>query len=154
VDAVLEAMSELPNLRLLLVGQGPDEARLRRLAPPNCAFVGSLCEAELRWCYANCLCLVSAAAEDLGLAALEAMAFGRPVAVIRAGGFLETVRSGDTGVFFETPTPVQIAEALRAVACSTWDTERIAKHAGGFSEEQFQQRLLDIAARFTSLELN
>ena len=50
-----------------------------------------------------------------GLAPLEAMAFGRPVAVLRAGGFLETVVEGETGVFFDRPEPADVV-ARRAPA--------------------------------------
>jgi len=151
VDTVLQAMGQLPQLRLLIVGRGPDESRLRSLAPTNCTFLGSVSDAELRWLYANSLCLVSAAAEDLGLAALEAMAFGRPVAVLRAGGFEETVVEGQTGIFFDEPTPHHVEEALKNLANGQWDSARIAEHAATFSESTFRLRLQQIVRQLVTV---
>ena len=141
VDAVVEAMRELPHLQLAVVGDGPENRRLRALAPKNCRFLGRVSDENLRWLYANCACLVSAAHEDLGLVPLEAMAFGRPVAVLRRAGFLETVVEGQTGVFFDTPEPHAIAKAVRALTASSWSTSHITTWADRFSEQSFVDRL-------------
>jgi len=141
VDVLLETMRQLPGHQLVVVGDGPEIRRLRASAPRNCRFLGSVRDEELRWLYANCLGLVSAANEDLGLVPLEAMAFGRPVAVLRRGGFVETVVEEKTGVFFDEPTPDSVAAAVRTLSESRWSTEELTSWANRFSEQSFIDRL-------------
>jgi glycosyltransferase involved in cell wall biosynthesis len=145
VEAVLGAFRDLPSERLVVVGAGPDEARLRALAPPNVTLLGSVADEELRWLYGRCAALVSASYEDFGLTPLEAAAFGKPAAVLEFGGFLDTVRP-ETGVFFAEPRPEQIAAAIRRLTAEQWDTTAIAAHAGRFSEQRFAARLREIVA--------
>jgi glycosyltransferase involved in cell wall biosynthesis len=149
LDVVVEAMSALPSMRLVIVGEGPDSSRLRRMAPKNCVFAGRVSDAELRWLYSNSTCLVSAATDDLGLAPLEAMAFGRPVAVIRAGGYLETVVEGETGVFFDSAQPSAVAAALRTASSTPWQPDRISDHALCYSEAAFSAKLTKLTRELT-----
>ena len=87
---------------------------------------------------------MSAAYEDFGLAPLEAASFGRPAVTLRAGGFLDTVVEGETGVFFDEPEPGALSQALAAAMSRCWDPQRIRAHAEGFSEERFIAQLRQI----------
>ena len=109
VDAAVLAMERLPDLQLVVAGTGPEMPHLQRIAPPNVRFVGAVTDAELRWLYAECSMLVTASVEDFGLTPLEAAAWGKPSAVLGTGGFLDTVRNGETGRYFSDPDPEQIA---------------------------------------------
>ena len=146
VDAVTAALRELPGERLVVVGSGPDRARLAATAPPNVRFVASPSDPELRWLYAHARALVAASYEDFGLTPLEAASFGKPVAVLRWGGFLDTVRESETGVFFEEPTPPQIAVALRCILETSWEVETVLAHAASFAEDRFVERVRVIVA--------
>jgi glycosyltransferase involved in cell wall biosynthesis len=141
IDALLLAFAAAPSLRLVIAGAGPDAARLVRAAPANVELLGYVSDPELRWLYAHCTALVSASIEDYGLTPIEAASFGRPAVVLRRGGFLDTVIDGETGVFFDAPSPEQIGRALRRAADEHWDGELIAKHAQVFSEARFIERL-------------
>jgi glycosyltransferase involved in cell wall biosynthesis len=134
-------MEQLPKQRLVIVGSGPEAMALRLAAPTNCIFLESVPDVHLRWLYANSAALLSAAYEDLGLAPLEAMAFGRPVAVLRAGGFLETVVEGETGVFFDHPEPADVVDAVRLLLSQSFNQERIAAHAQQFDGASFARQL-------------
>ncbi len=149
IDAIIQAMRLLPQQRLVIVGQGPEEARLRLLAGANVQFVGPVDEAQLSWLYAETSGLVSASHEDFGLTPLEAAAFGRPSAVLRFGGFLETVVDGTTGVFFDKPEPEAIAAAVRRLVGTAWVPERISSWADRFGEEAFARRLHAVVAEET-----
>jgi glycosyltransferase involved in cell wall biosynthesis len=105
VDAVIAAFEVLPSARLVIVGDGPESRRLQALAGPNVRFLGRVTDGELRWLYSQCEGLVAAAFEDFGLTPIEAAICGKPTAALRAGGFLDTVVDGQTGVFFDTLTP-------------------------------------------------
>jgi glycosyltransferase involved in cell wall biosynthesis len=150
VDAVIDAFRALPELRLAVVGTGPQEEHLRRAAPDNVRLLGSVGDPQLRWLYARCSALVAAAHEDLGMTPLEAAAFGKPAAVLRWGGFRDTVRDGETGVFFDRPQAGEIAAAVAAVHSRAWDADAIRAHAAAFSEDRFAARLREIVREVVS----
>jgi glycosyltransferase involved in cell wall biosynthesis len=141
VDAVVTAFAELGGARLVVVGVGPEAARLRALASPRVQLAGNVSDAELRWLYANCRAVVAASYEDYGLTPLEAAVFGRPSVTLRGGGFLDTVVEGTTGLFFDRPLPSEIRRAVTAVAAREWDKSQLQAHADSFSEERFAERL-------------
>ncbi|MHB8470288.1 MAG: glycosyltransferase [Gaiellaceae bacterium] len=146
VDAVIEAFGDLESEQLVVVGRGPEERRLRRLAPPNVTLVGGVSDAEMRWLYAQSAGLVAASHEDYGLTPLEAAAFGKPSAVLRFGGFLDTVVADETGLFFERPAPADIAAAVRRLRALRWDQSALGAHAASYSEDRFVERLRAIVA--------
>lgn len=129
VDAVIAAMVELPGERLVIAGAGPEGDRLATVAGPNVTFAGEIDDAELRWCYANCAGLVSASFEDYGLTPVEAAAYRKPSAVLRRGGFLDTVVEGDTGIFFDDLRPASIASAVNELLSSSWHADALLHQA-------------------------
>ena len=141
VGAIVQAFAGLPDEQLVIVGTGPQEARLRAAAGPNVRLLGSIPDEELRWLYANCAGVIAASREDYGLTPLEGAAFGKPSAVLRWGGFLDTVDEGTTGVFFAAPTPEAIRETVIELAGSSWDGKAIQAHAERYSEPRFIERL-------------
>jgi glycosyltransferase involved in cell wall biosynthesis len=147
VDVVVTAFRGLPERRLVVVGTGPEEARLRALASPNVRCLGSVSDEELRWLYANCSGVVAASHEDYGLTPLEAAAFGKPAAVLRWGGFLDTVVEGRTGVFFDAPQPEAVQSAVTELAAREWDAAALRSHAESYSEERFVERLREVVER-------
>ena len=135
-DVVIDAMDRLAGERLVVVGDTRESARVRG--------VGRVSDAQLRWLYENCRALVSASYEDFGLTPLEANAFGRPAVVLRAGGFLDTLVEGVTGVFIEEPTAAAVADAVRALP--SVDRDAVCAHAQRYSEAAFAKRMREIVA--------
>jgi glycosyltransferase involved in cell wall biosynthesis len=146
VDRVVEAFRGLPEERLVAVGTGPLENRLRAALPANVTLLTEVDDARLRWLYANCAALVAPSREDFGLTPIEAAGFGKPVAALRFGGYLDTVREGETGLFFDDASPAAIREAVEAVAGRSWDAEAIRGHAATFSEERFVEAMREVVA--------
>jgi glycosyltransferase involved in cell wall biosynthesis len=144
VDAVLAAFAHLPGERLVVVGSGPDRERLLALATQNVTFIQEISDAELRWLYANSRAIVSAAYEDFGLTPVEGGSFGKPSVVLRYGGFLDTVREGLNGVFFDDPEPEAIKRAVVSAAERLWDDAKIRTHCELFAPEVFMARLRSI----------
>lgn len=144
VDATVEAFRRLPEERLVVVGSGPDERRLRRSAPRNVLLLGNVADDVLRWLYASCAAVVAASYEDYGLTPLEGASFGRPAVALRSGGFLDTIVEDETGTFFDRPDPDEIAAAVRRARSHAWSEERIRRHADGFSESSFVERLRQV----------
>lgn len=141
LDTVIRAFAQLRDERLVVVGSGPDEPALRSLAGSNVRLAGAVSDEQLRWLYEKCAALVAASYEDFGLTPLEAAGFGRPSAVLRWGGFLDTVVGGETGIFFDTPTPDAVADAVLQLRRTDWDADRIRAHAEAFSEARFVERI-------------
>src|SRR5439155_10765056 len=90
VDLAVAAATRLRR-RLVVVGTGPEEARLRALAGPTVTFLGWRLDAEIAALYARCRALLFPAVEDFGITPLEAAAPGRPTIALAAGGALETM---------------------------------------------------------------
>jgi glycosyltransferase involved in cell wall biosynthesis len=141
VEAVVDAVGSLPSSRLVIVGDGPLRQALHDRASANVHFVGVVDDAKLRWLYQHSLALVAASHEDYGLTPLEAASFGRPSVVLRAGGFLDTVREGVTGLFFDEPSGEVVTSVLEAASEVAWDSSAIVAHAKTFGKEAFIGRL-------------
>ena len=145
VGVAIEAFRDLPDERLLVIGRGPEEARLRGVLPSNVAIVSDVSDDQLRWAYARCVALVAPALEDLGLTPLEVGAFGKPTLALRGGGYLDTVAEGLSGLFFARPTAEDISEAVLRGREADWDADAIVRHGEQFSEERFRARLAGTA---------
>ncbi|WP_402467126.1 glycosyltransferase [Isoptericola aurantiacus] len=145
VDVLIRAASLLGGPRLVVVGDGPDRARLERIATgAPVTFTGRVEDDELRWLYRSCGALVAASYEDFGLSPLEAGAFGRPSVVLGAGGYLDTVVDGVTGRHVPVPEPGAFAEAADEVLRADWSPAVLTEHVASFSEERFADRLRGI----------
>lgn len=138
--AAVEEAASLARRRLLVVGG------MRRRQEGASVHLGQVSDAELRWLYAHCEALVAGAREDFGLTVVEAMAFGAPVIALRAGGYVDSVVEGITGVFFDEPDPGAIAAVIGSFDRRDFDTEAIRRHAGAFSLERFVAQISAAAA--------
>jgi glycosyltransferase involved in cell wall biosynthesis len=145
VAPVVEAFRRLPDLSLVVVGDGPQFQHLLRGAPANVRFMREVEDGVLRWLYSNCRGLVAASREDFGLTPVEAACFGKPVAALRWGGYLDSVVPGLNGVFFDTPDPVKISAGVEEIAHASWSEVTIRAHAEVFSEARFISELRGVA---------
>ena len=145
VDLIVAAFRELPGRRLVVVGDGPDAARVRAAAGPNVEFVGEVARERLRALLRGARAFLFAAEEDFGILPLEAQAVGTPVIALGRGGVLETVRGLDnrvpTGVFFVEQTPAAIAGAVRSFEANAprIRPEACRANAERFSAERFRR---------------
>ena len=136
--------------RLLVVGHGPEEARLRALAGPTVTFLGWRSDAEVAQLYARCRAVLFPAVEDFGIVPLEAAAAGRPTLALAQGGALETMVGLDggappTAVFFREQTADALAGAIATfeAAASRFEPKAIRAHAAQFDRPRFAQRIRD-----------
>lgn len=138
IDLAVDAFNRLGR-RLVVIGQGRDRARLQRLAGPSVELVGRLPRDRVLDLVARSRGLIWPGVEDFGLAPVEAMALGRPVIARRAGGVLDTVVEGATGVFFDDPTPQDLAAAVERADATSWQPGAIRAHAERFSRARFER---------------
>jgi glycosyltransferase involved in cell wall biosynthesis len=139
IEIAVHAFNRL-RLPLLVVGDGPDSRRLRRLAGPTIEFLGRVRDPEAARLLAGCRALVVPAVEEFGLAAVEAQASGRPVISVGAGGALETVVEGETGVFWHGG-PDELVAAVKSFDTDAIDPDACVRSAQRFSMERFRERM-------------
>ena len=153
IDLAVQAAARL-NKPLKIVGTGSDEARLRKMAGPRTEFLGRVSDAELRSLYSHCQALIFPGEEDFGLTPLEAMASGRPVIAYRAGGALETVIEGQTGLFFDSQEPESLAQVMRDFDPYKFHTNELREWAEEFDKTRFERKLLDfMAAKYSEFQV-
>jgi glycosyltransferase involved in cell wall biosynthesis len=129
------------GLPLVIAGSGRDAARLEKRARPNVQFLGRVPDADLPDLMARCKAFIFPGREDFGITPVEAEACGRPVIAFGAGGALDTVIDGETGVLFEEQTVESIMAAIQRFNTLRFDATVIRTHAENFSTETFRQKL-------------
>lgn len=142
IDLAIDA-ARRSQRRLVIVGEGPLRAELEaRARGAQVQFVGSASDEDLRHWYARCRALIFPQEEDYGLTPLEAQASGRPVIAYGAGGALETIVAGRTGVFFAEQTADSLVAAMHAAEATHFDPSVIRAHAARFDVAPFGARML------------
>lgn len=139
-DLAIDAFNQL-GWSLKIVGDGPDKKKLQARANDNIEFVGLVSDHKLRDYYAHCQAFIFPQEEDFGIAAVEAMASGRPVIAYQSGGSLEIVQPGLTGLFFKEQTPEALIATLKEFKISDFDPKIIRQKAMEFDQERFKERI-------------
>src|SRR5262245_31777125 len=141
IDLAIEACKRM-NRRLVIIGDGPDRERLEKMADDRIEFLGRQPDKIVNYYAARCRALLYPGEGDFGMAPLEANASGRPVIAYRAGGAMETVNEGVTGVFFDHATSHSLAEAIEKFESMRWDQYTLRRHAEKFDRSVFSFRVL------------
>jgi glycosyltransferase involved in cell wall biosynthesis len=126
---------------LWIVGTGPEDARLRALAPPEVRFLGHVPDERLRELYRGCRAVLMPGIEDFGIVPLEAMACGRPAVVFGEGGGAETVEDGRTGLVFSEPTAEALRRAVLSLDAARFDRLLLRARAEAHRQEVFETRM-------------
>lgn len=147
-DLAVEACSKL-NIPLTVIGDGPDNARLRKLAGPTVRFLGRTSDEVVEHEFARANALIFPGLDDFGITPVEAMAAGTPVIAYRAGGALDYVIEGKTGEFFDKQTVASLMTALRSFKPHIYDHATISNIAERFSSESFQKTFQTFMASIT-----
>ena len=145
-DLAVEAWRLMPDRRLMIVGDGPERARLERTAPSNVKFIGRVPEEDLAGWYGGARLFAFPGEEDFGIVPLEAQAAGVPVVALGKGGALETVVDGKTGVFFHESTPQALVAAVQQLDRLAVDPDTCRQHARLFDRQAFLNRMAAIVA--------
>jgi glycosyltransferase involved in cell wall biosynthesis len=142
VDLAVQACRQLGR-RLIVVGDGPELPRLRELGGEHVTFAGLVDKSSLADLYAGCRALLFCSEEDYGLTPIEAQASGRPVIAYGAGGALETVIAGQSGIFFAEQSTESVIEAMSRFERHTFDPVQIRDSVARFDVEPFIRHLRD-----------
>lgn len=144
VDLIVKAFNAMPDLKLYVIGDGPEYAKIKELAGPNVTMLGYQPFGVLRTYLQQAKAFIFAAEEDFGIVPVEAQACGTPVIAYGKGGVLETIRGlhepNPTGVFFTEQSLASIVEAVRRFERHAHEitAQACRDNAMRFSEERFR----------------
>lgn len=141
VDLAIHACNKL-GATLHIVGGGPEDAALKAIAGPTIKFLGRLSDKEVAIEYARCKAFIFPGEEDFGMTPIECMAAGRPVIGYAAGGALETIVDGKTGVFFSEQSVDSLLIAMEEFDQIEFFPDALESHARKFDVAEFESQLL------------
>lgn len=150
IDMVIRAFREMPNEKLILIGEGWGTSEFDALleGANNIEWLGYMeDEAMIRYIQEAKAC-VFAAKEDFGIMCVEAQACGTPVLALDYGGYKETVIDGETGYLFAEQTEQSLIEAVNKFnKHPLQDHAAVRRNALRFSTERFRKELGDFVQK-------
>lgn len=145
-DIIVTAATKT-NLPLTVIGDGPELRRLKKIAGPSVTFLGRLSDEAVAEKMAHAEAFLFASFDDFGIVPVEAMAAGTPVIAYKAGGALDYVIPGKTGVFFTEQTPESLAAVMQSFSPKAFNSQNIRREAEKFSAEVFTQKIQSFVDR-------
>ncbi|WP_257169999.1 glycosyltransferase [Bradyrhizobium sp. SRS-191] len=147
IEPIVRAFNTMPDLELVVAGDGPEAARLKSIAGPNVKFAGFVPDKQLRDLMTTARAFVFAAEEDFGIIPVEAQSEGAPVLALGRGGARESILTTGprpTGMFFDSPEPEGIAACVRSFVAKEKAISRLdcRQRAGFFSAERFRSQFV------------
>ena len=149
IELIVETFAETPDRELIVIGDGPEMKKIKAKATSNVSILGYQPFETVAHYMQHARAFIFAAEEDFGIVPVEAQACGTPVIAYGKGGALETVVSGETGLFFYDQTAESIKNAVRSFESihTRFSAERIRKNAERFSKERFQRQFSQLLSR-------
>jgi len=148
VDLAIKAFNKL-HIPLKIIGGGEEITSLKKIAKDNIEFLGEASDQKRNEVISKALAFIHPQEEDFGIAAVEAMASGRPVIAYKSGGALETVQEGLSGKLFAEQSWEALAEAVLEFQkdLNNYDARAIKNHAENFSVNQFEKKMKDFVSK-------
>ncbi|MGL4609132.1 MAG: glycosyltransferase family 4 protein [Trueperaceae bacterium] len=148
IDLIVEAFAEMPEKKLVVIGDGPDTDKIKQKVRANVQMLGYQPFSVLKDHMQRAKAFIFAPEEDFGIVPIEAQACGTPVIAYAKGGTLETIHGlehdSPTGVFFEEQTITSLQAAVQTFekSISRFDPTKARENALRFSTERFKQTFL------------
>lgn len=144
IDLIVKAFAQMPSKKLVVIGNGSEFEKIKKLATPNIMLLGYQKFEVLKRHMQKAKAFIFAAEEDFGIVPVEAQACGTPVIAYGKGGALETVQGMETkhptGIFFYKQTEEDIIEAVKEFEKNSYilTPENCRNNAEKFGEERFR----------------
>lgn len=142
IDLAIDAFRK-NGKRLLIIGGGQDDKKLRKSVPKNVELLGALPRHQTVQYYQKAKGFIFPGLEDFGITPVEAQGFGTPVIAFGKGGALETVVENKTGVFFSEQTVESLNGAIEKAEQIEFQTKDFQQNIERFTEEKFINQLKD-----------
>lgn len=139
MDMIVDAFSNLKDLKLVVIGDGPEMENIKKRSSKNIEILGHVPDKTLIAYLQKAKAFVFAAIEDFGILPVEAQSCGTPVIALKMGGVKESVIENKTGVFFDVQTKESLIEAVKRFEKLEFSPQVIREHALSFSIPRFQK---------------
>lgn len=136
VDLIIRTFNDL-GWPLKIIGRGPEEIKLKKMAHSNIEFLGAITDNRRDWYYERARAFIFPVDEDFGITPVEAMAAGRPVIAYAKGGATETVIDGRNGIFFQEQNCQSLIRALKKFNQLKFNASDIKKSVQPFNPQRF-----------------
>ncbi|HHQ6617551.1 TPA: glycosyltransferase family 4 protein [Serratia fonticola] len=156
IDLIVAAFNEMPDKKLIVIGDGPQHKLIRSIAKENISILGFQDFSVLKDHLSRAKAFIFAAEEDFGIAPLEAQACGTPVIAFGKGGAKETIVSPEmdtvnyTGIFFEKQSVTDIVAAVKRFETLEFSPFNCRRNAERFSTEVFDKKFEEFVKKHTS----
>jgi glycosyltransferase involved in cell wall biosynthesis len=147
IDLAIRACNQLKR-KLVIVGTGSQEKKLKSIAGPTITFVGSVTENQLKEYYAKCKAFLFPGREDFGITMVEAMSYGAPVIAYSQGGALDIIVADKTGVLFDEQNTESLVAAMRKFEKMSFLPAVLMEQAELFSKDIFHAKMLSYLQRY------
>jgi glycosyltransferase involved in cell wall biosynthesis len=139
-DLAVEACTKL-GVPLTVIGNGPEHDNLVDKAGPRVHFLNKVADSDMARHFQRAEAFIFPGIDDFGIVAVEALSAGTPVIACKAGGALDYVKEGKTGLFFEEQTVESLIETIKNFDSSKFKPNSIAKSTTKFSTENFTKNI-------------
>ena len=144
IEVAIAACENL-GLELRIVGTGPEQERLSRLAGTTTKLLGFLPPESLRAQLQGAVCFLQPGVEDFGISSVEALASGCPVVALGRGGIQDIVRDGEHGVLYQGEGDSRaLASAIDKCRKIGFNKLNLKSRAEDFSSASFEARFRSI----------
>jgi len=142
VDLIVQAFFQMPDKKLVVIGDGPELKKIKSLAGKNVELLGYQSHEVVKDYLKRAKAFIYAALEDFGIVVVEAQACGTPVIAYARGGAGETIINKETGILFKHQRVEDIVSAVKVFEKieDKFDSYKIRKHAEKFSKVHFKKK--------------
>ncbi len=143
IDLIARAFTKMPDKKLVIVGDGPEEKKIKEHSGKNIEFVGYQNGESLSNYMQKAKAFIFAADEDFGIMVVESLASGTPVIAFNKGGVKETIKDGETGILFNEQSTDSIIEAVKIFEQkeNIFDSSFLSNYAKQFDRKIFEDKI-------------
>jgi glycosyltransferase involved in cell wall biosynthesis len=143
IDLIAEAFSQMSDRKLLIIGEGSDEAKIKAKSSKNIEIINYNDVPDLSDYMKKAKAFVFAAEEDFGISVIEALSCGTPVIALNKGGTAETIIDEKYGIHFSEQTPNHIINAVEKFEKleKSFDSHELSNYAKNFDRSIFEEKI-------------
>jgi len=156
IDMIAEAFSKMPDKKLIIIGSGPEEKKIKSVSLKNIEILPHQDQSSIKQFMQKARAFVFAADEDFGIVVVEAMACGTPVIAWNGGGTKESVINGKTGILFPKQNIDSIVNSVTEFEKieNNLDSQIIRNHSEKFSRTNFEKSICEFVTEKTALHFH
>lgn len=148
IDIIVEAFNEMPDKKLVIIGDGRLKDKLQSIAKKNIVFKGYLERQEAMSVVSKAKAFIFMPKEDFGIVPIEAQSCGTPVIAYGKGGALETVLENKTGLFVEKQTSKSLKEAIVKFESLKFYSKDCKEYVQKFSPSKFERSIIECVKKY------